>query len=68
MNRPSDVPDPQLTLARVVRAWRKGENVHVPAELLECASPGLRLALAGLAQRHRYRPDDSAGRPQATRD
>jgi hypothetical protein len=59
MNRPSDVPDQQLTLARVVRAWRNGEHVHVPAELLESASPGLRLALAGLCQRPRYQPQDS---------
>ena len=68
MNRPSDVPDQQLTLARVVRAWRNGEHVHVPAELLESASPGLRLALAGLCRRQRYQPRDSATirKPPAT--
>jgi hypothetical protein len=60
MNRPSDLPDQQLTLARVVRAWRNGEHVHVPAELLESASPGLRLALDGLSQRKRYQPHDAA--------
>jgi hypothetical protein len=67
MNRPSDVPDSQLTLARVVRAWRNGENVHVPAELLEAASPGLRLALARLTERQRYQPQGSTiPKPAAT--
>jgi hypothetical protein len=68
MNRPSDLPDQQLTLARVVRAWRNGEHVHVPAELLESASPGLRLALAGLLQRPRYQAQGSAPcrKPPAT--
>jgi hypothetical protein len=65
MNRPSDVPDQQLTLARVVRAWRNGENVHVPAELLESASPGLRLALTGLARRQRYQVQAATSNPKA---
>jgi hypothetical protein len=59
MNQASDVPDQQLTLARLVRAWRNGENARVPAELLESASPGLRLALARLSQRQRNQPLDS---------
>lgn len=59
MNQASDVPDQSLTLARLVRAWRNGENARVPAELLASASPGLRLALARLSQRQRYQPHDS---------
>jgi hypothetical protein len=67
MNRPNDVPDQPLTLARLVRAWRNGENAHVPAELLESASPGLRVALARLSQRQRYQPRGSTV-PKASRD
>jgi hypothetical protein len=58
MNRPSDAPDPELTLARVVRAWRNGQNADVPAELLQSASPGLRLVLARLSQRQPYQAQD----------
>jgi hypothetical protein len=58
MSRSSDVPDPQLTLARVVRAWRNGQNADVPAELMRSASPGLRLVLARLSQRQPYRAQE----------
>jgi hypothetical protein len=64
MSRSSDVPDPQLTLARVVRAWRNGQNADVPAELMRSASPGLRLVLAHLSQRQPYKPQD----PRASSD
>jgi hypothetical protein len=59
MSRSSDVPDPQLTLARVVRAWRNGQNADVPAELMRSASPGLRLVLARLSQRQPYQQQNS---------
>jgi hypothetical protein len=55
MSQHGDVPDPRLTLARVVRAWRNGQNADVPAELMQSASPGVRLVLARLSQRQPYR-------------
>ena len=64
MSRSSDVPDPQLTLARVVRAWRNGQNADVPAELMQSASPGLRLVLTRLSQRQHSAAQD----PRSSRD
>lgn len=54
MNRPSDAADSQLTLTRVVRAWRNGQPADVPAELMQSASPGLRLVLTRLSKRQQH--------------
>jgi hypothetical protein len=59
MSQHGDVPDPRLTLARVVRAWRNGQNADVPAELMQSASPGVRLVLARLSQRQPYQRQNS---------